>query len=124
MSNLATSSIIVGYTEVFNNNIGKCCEKFYNGELELDKDIKQWNLNKNERVYSLDTCCFVTRKENDLFREHRKSNAISFIAINNGSEETFESIAEFTKKYNLNNSSVSYAIRNGTYHKGWKFERI
>lgn len=36
-------------------------EKFLNGELELDKDIKSNGINKE---YSLENCMFVTKKEN------------------------------------------------------------
>lgn len=39
-------------------------EKFNNGELELDKDLKQYSLPYNKRIYSLETCTFVTPKEN------------------------------------------------------------
>ena len=39
-------------------------EKFDARKIELDKDKKQLNLPLDERVYSLDTCCFLTRQEN------------------------------------------------------------
>ena len=41
-------------------------DKFYNNEIVLDKDIKQWDIPTNEKIYSRDTCKFVTRRENSL----------------------------------------------------------
>lgn len=42
--------------------------KFYNNELELDKDKLQFDLPHNERVYSKETCCWLTKEENLLYR--------------------------------------------------------
>jgi hypothetical protein len=41
---------------------------YIEGMLELDKDIKQLDKPKGERIYSLETCMLVTRSENDTYR--------------------------------------------------------
>lgn len=47
--------------------------KFHNERIELDKDVKQRGL--SHKVYSLDTCKFVTSKENNS-RENRRNGMI------------------------------------------------
>lgn len=46
-------------------------KKFCNGELQMDKDLKQKNI--NNKIYSLSTCTFLTQEENiklqDLAKE-------------------------------------------------------
>lgn len=97
-------------------------EKFQNGELELDKDIKQQNI-KN-KIYSKETCIFVSRKINDIYRDNSTRKTVKFKAKFNDDEwKHYSSIREFCKANNLNNASVSLAIREKRNHKGWTFER-
>lgn len=41
--------------------------KFQNGEIELDKDKKQYHLPYSERVYSKETCCWLAPQENQKY---------------------------------------------------------
>ena len=51
-------------------------DKWMNGELHLDKDVKQKNV--NNKIYSKDTCMFITPKENSVARP----NTIEFWVVN------------------------------------------
>src|SRR5690606_17938493 len=53
-------------------------EKFHNGCLQLDKDIKQQNISIEERIYSIETCSFVSQKLN---MEYEDRNVSRFLAM-------------------------------------------
>lgn len=98
-------------------------ELFFNGEIELDKDLKQKNICHGLRIYSFDNCVFVKPKENQKNRNTRKYKK-RFIAINpNGDEFEVVGIVEFSKKFKLDASTITRCIK-GEYkqHKGWKFK--
>jgi hypothetical protein len=97
-------------------------ELFNEGILELDKDIKQFTL--NNKIYSKETCCFVTTKNNNLYREY--SIQKPFIAISpDGSIHNGKNIREFCRMYHLTATHVSRCLRNlSEYHKGWQFKYI
>jgi len=48
-------------------------EKFENGEISMDKDKKQKYIPKNERIYSKETCCFISTSENSTIRNFENS---------------------------------------------------
>lgn len=92
-------------------------------KMELDKDI----LVPGNKVYSKDTCQFVTQKENSLFalskpgiRTGRTPKPCKFI---NPQGEVVEvsRMSELCKKYNLSTAKM-YRLKNGfqSTHKGWK----
>lgn len=106
-------SFIEGYNE----------ELFLNGSLHLDKDLKQNHLPKEERVYSLETCCFLTKKENDKYRINNQHLRHSFLATSPAGE-IFEGlgIKSFAKEHDLNATMISRCLRNiQTSYKGWTF---
>lgn len=107
-------------------------ENLYNkGLLQLDKDKKQKDKPTNEKVYSKDTCCFITASENckDGYRRSReaqKSRMTSFIAITpEGEEMLIKGLRKFVKDYNLTYSVVQGCLE-GKFkqHKGWTFKKI
>lgn len=53
------------HTEIEGYNL----EEYIKGNLVLDKDIKQINLERFERVYSKNTCKWVTQQENNKYQE-------------------------------------------------------
>lgn len=42
---------------------------FNKRKLFLDKDMKQQRIPKSQKIYSLETCCFVTREINNAYRD-------------------------------------------------------
>lgn len=92
--------------------------------LHLDKDIKQQHLPKSERVYSLETCMFVSKKDNDSYRVQNESLRHSFTAISaDGTVHQVNGIRPFAKENNLNHSMVALRLKQNTRvpYKGWIF---
>jgi hypothetical protein len=98
---------------------------FNKGEIFLDKDIKQQNKNPCDKIYSLETCKFVSFEENNAVRnnEHRK---ISFIAISpEGNIFEVQGLKEFCRNNNLTRTAVAQCLQGkAKTHKGWKFKKI
>lgn len=100
--------LIEGYNE----------EMFQKGLFELDKDKKSGD----NKIYSLETCTFLTRQENNSLKTHYKIR--NFIALSpSGQKYEARNIAKFAKEHGLSESSISLCL-SGKYkqHKGWKFE--
>ncbi|MED2945534.1 hypothetical protein P4284_23420 [Bacillus swezeyi] len=96
-------------------------EAFLNGELELDKDIRQQHLQMQQKVYSPETCCFVKHKINAKYMEC--SNIQNFIAISPMGEIYKESnLKRFCQQHRLTQSRA-WDVLNGKHYttKGWKF---
>jgi hypothetical protein len=94
-------------------------ELFLHKKLHLDKDIKQFDM--EFKIYSLDTCMFVSQKENELYRKY--SIQQDFIAITPLGEIFYgKSVNQFARDYNLDISNIS-ACLNGRHrhHRGWRF---
>jgi hypothetical protein len=97
-------------------------ELFYSNKLQLDKDIKQKEcVNK---VYSLETCTFVTPHDNVLAIDRESSK---FIIAKNETGNVYEigNLSKFIKENGLHMSAV-YKVLNKDQknHKGWTFEYI
>jgi hypothetical protein len=91
---------------------------------KLDKDI----LIKGNKMYSKNTCMFVTNKENNA-RGNKKSTLTGLtykaVRLSDNYKELFNNQKEFCEKYNLTRGSVNLCIHNKrNYHKGWIFEVI
>lgn len=98
-------------------------ELFQQRKLTLDKDIKQLDIPHSKRIYSLETCKFVTIEENMLYRDTLKYSK-SFIAISPEGERQFVvGIVEFCKKHDLDPRAINNRLNgkvNRSY-KGWNF---
>ncbi len=83
------------------------------GNYQLDKDIKI----KGNKVYSADTCLFVTLKENSV-----KANAKTYIFINpDGGKVEIYNLNEFCRGNDLNHGAMCQVHSgNQKSHKGWK----
>jgi len=82
-------------------------------EYQLDKDIKI----KGNKVYSPDSCAFVTRKDN-----MSESLAKNYVFLSPGGVEfKVNNLADFCRENELNSSAMS-AVHNGkrNKHKGWR----
>ncbi len=91
---------------------------FSEGKLQLDKDIKI----KNNKIYSKDTCVWVSPKEN--MSHQRKMKAFKAISPE-GNEFVSNNQTEFAKIHNLQQGSIARCLK-GDYKtcKGWIFEYI
>lgn len=60
------------------------------GKYQLDKDYKQMNLPKNKKVYSLETCCFLSNSENSRIASYENINKkyIGVAKVNNNFRAT------------------------------------
>lgn len=94
-------------------------DDFDNGNLELDKDIKQSFKIKN-KIYSIDSCMWLRKEINN---KNQHSQQRKFKAISPNGEIFFDyNIADFAKKHGLDRRGIS-AVLNGRYktHNNWKF---
>ncbi|MEI2465174.1 hypothetical protein [Niallia taxi] len=99
-------------------------ELFENGDLHLDKDIKQQHLDKSERIYSCETCRLVSKRENDKFRVNNEHLRFTFTAISpSGETVKATGIKKFAKEQGLNASTIALRLKEKSDkpYKGWVF---
>lgn len=91
-------------------------ELFLKGELQLDKDYKQKN--EKVKVYSIDTCKFVTQKENLSYME---DNRQEFYVVNPLGEITKQKgLKKFCKEHKLNMSHAINMLKGSKKRKAIK----
>lgn len=85
------------------------------GDLQLDKDIKV----KGNKLYSLETCMFVSPSENSgNKRNNRECVAVSPDLV----KYTFKNRAKFAREYDLSSRHIWHVLSGSTKtHKGWRF---
>ncbi|USL89447.1 HNH endonuclease [Bacillus phage vB_BceH_LY2] len=98
--------------------------KITNEGLELDKDMKQ--LDSEVKVYSKDTCIWVSREENSKFKMNKQ---FKFKAIDpEGKEYESYSIRGFSREHNLPHRTVTRVLSQGKVTApsldGWKFYKM
>lgn len=96
-------------------------------KITLDKDKLQKDKKQHEKIYSKDTCCWLSVKEqNSLidFEKSHKHEMILFIWEYNGNSGVYFGIGKFAREHNLIKSQISKCI-DGIYsqHKGYKFKK-
>lgn len=99
--------------EGFNENL------IIQGKLVLDKDFKQ--MHKQNKVYSIKTCIWINKNENNLLQENQQKH---FIATSPNGETYKEfNLTKFCREHNLNRNLARYVLH-GRYKqtKGWKFK--
>lgn len=91
-------------------------ELFINGCLSLDKDSKI----RNNTIYSLENCKFISKEENNKFKPHQQKDAIGISP--NGIKYEFFNQSEFAREHGLKQSTINDCL-NGRCktHKKWKF---
>lgn len=97
-------------------------ELFYNRKIFLDKDKKQMNKDYSERIYSPETCIFLTSSENGQYT----STNYRFDAIDpDGNYYIEDNLINFCKEHNLPINQV-YSTINGWQKsvRGWKINKI
>lgn len=89
----------------------------------LDKDIKQDHLPHNQRIYSLETCCLITKDENEKYKREEKR---PYTKVINPAGTVFyiNHTLEFSKaiRNTIRPKYINYC-KNGERdnHLGWKF---
>jgi hypothetical protein len=95
---------------------------FEKGELHLDKDIKQSDIAPENKVYSFDTCKFVSFEENNKHRNYDRRKKTFFALSPNGVVTEVFGLKEFARQNNLERVCIGRCINNKqTIHQGWKF---
>jgi hypothetical protein len=91
------------------------------GKLHLDKDI----INRETKIYSPNTCKWVTQSENTKEMNKRIKQKISIATrLSDGYSEEFYNITEFCNLHNIKGAgqvSICLLGRRNDY-MGWKFE--
>ena len=98
-------------------------DKYMSGKISIDKDKLQQG--SDIKVYSKDTCCFLTPKEQQKYVDYDVKRK-EFIPIKpNGKEIFAKGIVTFSRKHNLCAKNVSACLngKRGRY-KGWRFKFI
>lgn len=93
-------------------------ELFLNGELVLDKDIKQRR--SSSKSYSKDTCTWVCKHTNNQIQDGQQR---PFIAVSpEGDTYHSSNITDFARQHGLNRKNISAVLhgRGKTVH-GWRF---
>ena len=89
-------------------------DKVMRGELELDKDIKS----KDIKLYSINTCKFITKSENCGNRCNNKE----FVAISPNYEISYHKNREkFAREHNMSTRTIFEKLNKGGTYKKWQF---
>lgn len=111
---------IDGYENWINDNSeGRC-------NIEFDKDILCEKLNISPKIYSRNTCMFITQAEN-LEQSSKTGHTYKATRLSDGYEEIFYNQRKFSRKHKLEHSCVSKCCKpdkNNSIHKDWKFSII
>ena len=92
---------------------------------ELDKDILCQNMNISPKIYSPQTCMFISKKENISEATSRRNlTGLTYIGFSpEGNEYEFKNQMEFALNHNLSNGLVSACInKTRDQTKGWTFK--
>lgn len=97
------------YTDIINlNNFNR--NDFISGNIEIDKDVKQYNIPIYKRVYSKDTVTLVSHKNNMKYVNFDSSadkQSKYFIVENiNGDKILCKNISNFSKRNNIRKTNI------------------
>lgn len=96
-------------------------EKFENGDIDLDKDTKQRF--SDNKIYSLETCCWVDQNVNRQIQDGQQNNFVAYDP--DGNEYFGNNITAFGREHGLERKQIS-AVLHGRFKStnGWKFKFI
>lgn len=100
-------------------------EAFNDNLLSFDKDKKQLSVPNSERIYSLETCCFISIEENCSYR-NTEGYKREFIAISpSGEVVNVKGLLDFCKQHDLYPQNVGKCLK-GLYkqYRGWRFKNL
>ena len=97
---------------------------FLKRKLYLDKDKLQFNKPPSKKVYSKDTCVWLSAKENNMYISNKHETTFKVI-YPDGKSEIHTGVSKFAREHNLDQSSIRDCM-NGKLktHKKHKFIRI
>lgn len=103
---------IMGYDE----------DAFNNGQLVLDKDYLQQHVAPGNKIYSLETCCFLDSRSNAVLRNSEKyRNKFTAISPDNTIYHV-NGIKQFAREFKLRDYYINLGINEpNRKHKGWSF---
>ncbi|AMW62888.1 HNH homing endonuclease [Bacillus phage DIGNKC] len=106
-----------GFFESIDKVDGWDLDKYLAGNLHLDKDKKF----KGNKVYSPETCTFISGAENTLLAVEYL--IFDFYALSPERVETKErNVDAFARKHGLNSDSIRAVLsKKNVHHKNWKF---
>lgn len=89
---------------------------YIEGKLALDKD----SLITNNKVYSPETCCFITLEENNKIKPNQQRLMCGWDKLGNYYE--FYNQSDFARTHNLTQTSISDCLKGRLKtHRGWTF---
>lgn len=92
-------------------------QDFLSGSLTLDKDKKC----PGNKLYSLDTCVFISKSENNKYKPNQQKKIIG--TSPEGQIYTFYNQSVFAKEHGLSQNKISACVHQQIHStKGWKFE--
>lgn len=93
-------------------------ELYHKGKLVLDKDTKI----EGNKIYSLETCKFITVAENTKFSVKRtKGIGIKVYSAMHDIDKSYDSISAFCKEFKLNRHSIKKYINTDKEYKNFLF---
>ena len=93
--------------------------KILNGELQLDKDLKQIGKHSNEKIYSVETCSFITPSQNAGLRSNNKD---MIIIDPNGKRYESRNRESFCREHNIDSRhAFNCLIKKNNHYQGWQF---
>ena len=107
------------FIEDFDKIEGYDFDGVFNGQLQLDKDIKQKDVPDNKKIYSIETCLFVSPSKNS---ENRKNNKEMIIISPNGKIFYSSNRDKFCREHNLSSRNAWQCLTSkSTHYLGWQF---
>lgn len=89
-------------------------DKIMEGKLELDKDIKS----KGNKIYSIDTCKFISKSENC----GNRCNNREFVAVSPNYTISYHKNREkFARENNMSTRTIFEKLNKGGTYRGWQF---
>lgn len=102
-------------------------EELYLGKLQLDKDFKQKEINKENQVYSKETCIFCTQIFNYSLEIIEHVNLGKKYIVTSPEGKSFEvlNLRDFCDSIGLNIKSARAVVSGVTKSlKGWNFKKV
>lgn len=95
-----------------------------NSGYELDKDVICEKKQIHPKIYSPETCMFISKKDNSSESTTRRNlTGLTYIGVSpNGKEYEFNNQKKFAEENNLNGGLINACVhKRRRHHKNWKF---
>ena len=96
---------------------------FFQRKIQLDKDKLQIDTPKENRIYSKETCCWLSREEQFKYADHEYRHKYFLAYSPDGEIYKTNDQREFSKYFNLQYQNVNKCLKgHRNIHKGWYFK--